>query len=142
MKKSILSISLSLPASLASTNTTAPRPSRFMDYRIALQELGIQQLKLSSATEPITADKDPYKISQVHDYKSISFLRQNPNVKAASTEVIKQFALAYPELLKVSKITYLTLTSLLLPNPRSSLPFHPAFCPLSPPPPFPYLGKE
>lgn len=72
-----------------------------MNYRIALQELGIQQLKLSSATEPITAEKDPYKIIQVHDYKSISFLRQNPNVKAASTEVIKQFALAYPELLKV-----------------------------------------
>lgn len=73
-----------------------------MDYRIALQELGIQQLKLSSALEPITAEKDPYKINQVHDYKSISFLRQNPNVKAASTEVIKKFALAYPELLKVS----------------------------------------
>lgn len=73
-----------------------------MEYRIALQELGIQQLKLSSATEPITAENDPYKIIQVHDYKSISFLRQNPNVKAASTEVIKQFALAYPELLKVS----------------------------------------
>ncbi|KAJ4415153.1 Non-classical phosphatidylinositol transfer protein (PITP) [Gnomoniopsis sp. IMI 355080] len=72
----------------------------FMDYRIALQELGIQQLQLSSATEPITAEKDPYKIYQVHDYKSISFLRQNPNVKAASTEVIKKFALAYPELLK------------------------------------------
>lgn len=75
---------------------------RFMDYRIALQELGIQQLKLSSASEPITTEKDPYKINQVHDYKSISFLRQNPNVKAASTEVIKKFALAYPELLKVS----------------------------------------
>lgn len=72
-----------------------------MDYRIALQELGIQQLNLSSATEPITAEKDPYKIIQVHDYKSISFLRQNPNVKAATTEVIKKFALAYPELLKV-----------------------------------------
>lgn len=71
-----------------------------MDYRIALQELGIQQLKLSEATEPITAEKDPYKIMQVHDYKSISFLRQPPAVKAASTEVIKKFALAYPELLK------------------------------------------
>lgn len=74
---------------------------RFLDYRIALQELGIQQLKLSEATEPITAEKDPYKIMQVHDYKSISFLRQPASVKAASTEVIKQFALAYPELLKV-----------------------------------------
>lgn len=79
-----------------------------MDYRIALQELGIQQLKLSAATEPITAEKDPYKIIQVHDYKSISFLRQNTNVKAASTEVIKQFALAYPELLKVSSFDFRT----------------------------------
>lgn len=72
----------------------------FMDYRIALQELGIQQLKLSEATEPITAEKDPYKITQVHDYKSISFLRRPPALMAASSEVIKQFALAYPELLK------------------------------------------
>ncbi|PSR79998.1 CRAL-TRIO domain-containing protein [Coniella lustricola] len=72
----------------------------FMDYRIALQELGIQQLKLSEATEPITATNDPYRIIQVHDYKSISFLRQNPNVKAAKNEIIKQFSLAYPELLK------------------------------------------
>ncbi|KUI59698.1 Phosphatidylinositol transfer protein SFH5 [Cytospora mali] len=60
--------------------------NEFLDYRIALQELGIQQLKLSDATEPITAEKDPYKIMQVHDYKSISFLRQPPSVKAASTE--------------------------------------------------------
>lgn len=72
----------------------------FMEYRIALQELGIQQLKLSEATEPITAEKDPYKIMQVHDYKNISFLRQPPAVKAASSEVIKKFSLAYPELLK------------------------------------------
>jgi phosphatidylinositol transfer protein SFH5 len=73
----------------------------FMDYRIALQELAIQELHLSSATSPITNDSpDPYKITQVHDYKSVSFFRPNPNVKAASTEVIKQFATAYPELLK------------------------------------------
>lgn len=75
-----------------------------MDYRIALQELGIEQLKLSSASKPITAETDPYKIIQVHDYKGFSFLRQNPNVKAASTEVIKKFALAYPELLKVRRL--------------------------------------
>ncbi|KAJ9133722.1 Phosphatidylinositol transfer protein SFH5 [Pleurostoma richardsiae] len=72
----------------------------FMDYRIALQELGIKQLNLPGATEPISETKDPYKIVQVHDYKSVSFFRQNPNVRAASTEVIKKFALAYPELLK------------------------------------------
>ena len=43
---------------------------------------------------------DPYKIVQVHDYKSISFLRQSPQVKTASTETIKVFAQNYPELLK------------------------------------------
>lgn len=63
-------------------------------------ELAIQELSLSTATKPITADWDPYKIFQVHDYKSISFLRQSPQVKAASTETIRVFALAYPELLK------------------------------------------
>jgi hypothetical protein len=61
----------------------------------ALQALGIDK-----ATKPITADYDPYKILQVHDYKSISFLRQSPVVKAASTETIKVFAQNYPELLK------------------------------------------
>lgn len=92
-----------------------------MNYRIALQELGIRQLNLASAAEPITAEKDPYKIIQVHDYKSISFLRQNPNVKAASTEVIKQFALAYPELLKVSSSCLLSLS--LFPTRRHGQPY-------------------
>ena len=61
----------------------------------ALRALGIDK-----ATKPITAEHDPYKILQVHDYKSISFLRQSPVVKAASTETIKVFAQNYPELLK------------------------------------------
>lgn len=63
-------------------------------------ELALSELSLASATKPITADYDPYKIVQVHDYKSISFLRQSPHVKAASTETIKIFAQNYPELLK------------------------------------------
>lgn len=63
-------------------------------------ELALQELSISTATKPITVDYDPYKIFQVHDYKNISFLRQSPQVKAASTETIKVFAMAYPELLK------------------------------------------
>jgi hypothetical protein len=63
-------------------------------------ELALQELDISSATKSITAEYDPYKIYQVHDYKSISFLRQSPQVKAASTETIKVFAQNYPELLK------------------------------------------
>ena len=76
-----------------------------MEFRIALQELGLKHLNLAGAKERITEAEDPYKIIQVHDYKNISFLRQSPNVKAASTEVIKQFSTAYPELLKV-RISY------------------------------------
>ncbi|KAL2268283.1 hypothetical protein VTJ83DRAFT_3129 [Remersonia thermophila] len=72
----------------------------FIEWRVALMELALQELDLSSATKPIVADYDPYKIFQVHDYKSISFLRQSPQVKSASTETIKVFAQNYPELLK------------------------------------------
>ncbi|KAK4148356.1 CRAL-TRIO domain-containing protein [Chaetomidium leptoderma] len=72
----------------------------FLEWRVALMELALQQLDISSATKPITADDDPYKMFQVHDYKSISFLRQSPHVKSASAETIKVFAQNYPELLK------------------------------------------
>jgi len=63
-------------------------------------ELALHKLGLSAATKPITADHDPYKMFQVHDYKSVSFLRQSPRVKSASAETIKVFAQNYPELLK------------------------------------------
>jgi phosphatidylinositol transfer protein SFH5 len=63
-------------------------------------ELACNRLSISTATKPITADYDPYKIYQVHDYKSISFFRQSAQVKTASTETIKIFAANYPELLK------------------------------------------
>lgn len=73
---------------------------RFLSWRTALMELALQELSIATATKPITADYDPYKIFQVHDYKSISFFRQSSNVKAASSETIKVFAQNYPELLK------------------------------------------
>ncbi|KAH8197031.1 hypothetical protein TruAng_008782 [Truncatella angustata] len=63
-------------------------------------ELALQELSLSTATKPITATEDPYKIYQVHDYKSLSFFRQNSAVKAASKETIQVFGLTYPELLR------------------------------------------
>ncbi|KIW17286.1 hypothetical protein PV08_04477 [Exophiala spinifera] len=72
----------------------------FLSWRVVLMEEALQLLHIDKATAPITADHDPYKIVQVHDYKSISFLRQSPVVKAASTETIKVFAQNYPELLK------------------------------------------
>ena len=72
---------------------------RFIEWRVALMEDALQALGIDKATKPITADDDPYKILQVHDYKSISFLRQSSSVKSASTETIKIFAQNYPELL-------------------------------------------
>ncbi|KAI0121212.1 patellin-4 [Xylariales sp. AK1849] len=72
----------------------------FIRWRVAVQELALQELSLSTATKPITAEYDPYKIYQVHDYKSVSFFRQDPSVKAASSETIKVFTQNYPELLK------------------------------------------
>ena len=63
-------------------------------------ELGVQALNLNSATTPITDTHDPYKIYQVHDYANISFFRQPPAVKTASTETIRVLGTAYPELLK------------------------------------------
>lgn len=63
-------------------------------------ELGVQKLNLSAVTEPILdGAEDPYQMIQVHDYLSVSFLRMDPHVKAASSETIKVFSTAYPELL-------------------------------------------
>ncbi|GAP91630.1 putative phosphatidylinositol transfer protein SFH5 [Rosellinia necatrix] len=74
----------------------------FIKWRVALMELAVQKLSLATATAPIGSDPDadPFKMFQVHDYKGVSFLRQAPQVKAASTETIRVFATAYPELLK------------------------------------------
>lgn len=64
-------------------------------------ELSIQELDLSSATEKIPEHgPDPYRMIQVHDYLNVSFLRMDPNIRAASKETIQTFSMAYPELLK------------------------------------------
>ncbi|CAI6086959.1 unnamed protein product [Clonostachys chloroleuca] len=75
----------------------------FVRWRTALMELGVQKLRIDAATEPISDDPsvaDPYKMVQVHDYLSVSFLRMDPHVKAASKQTIDAFATAYPELLE------------------------------------------
>ncbi|KAL0264194.1 Non-classical phosphatidylinositol transfer protein (PITP) [Diplodia seriata] len=74
----------------------------FLRWRVALMELGIKKLNLASATEPIPdygAGPDPYQGIQVHDYLSVSFIRQDPNVKAASRRTIDLFSKVYPETL-------------------------------------------
>lgn len=75
--------------------------SRFIRWRTALMERGVQELKLNEATEVIEYDgEDRYQMLQVHDYKGVSFLRLDPTVKAASKKTIEVFSTAYPELLR------------------------------------------
>lgn len=64
-------------------------------------ELSIRELDLPAATEKIPSDgEDPYRMIQVHDYLNVSFLRMDPNIRAASKATIETFGMAYPELLK------------------------------------------
>ena len=73
---------------------------RFIRWRVALMELTIQQLHLADAKTPIPdfgKGADPYLAYQVHDYLSVSFLRQPSEVKAASSKTIQLFQEVYPE---------------------------------------------
>jgi len=63
-------------------------------------ELTLSQLDISSATTPLQdlgRGGDPYQAVQVHDYLSVSFLRQAAEVKAASQKTIALFQEYYPE---------------------------------------------
>lgn len=65
-------------------------------------EKSIQKLNLSSATKPIPnygEGPDPYQGFQVHDYLQVSFLRQDPLVKAATKKTIEVLSRYYPETL-------------------------------------------
>jgi hypothetical protein len=66
-------------------------------------EASISHLGLAEATKPIPdfgTGPDPYQMVQVHDYLSVSFLRMDPAVKAASKRAIETFQSYYPELLE------------------------------------------
>lgn len=64
-------------------------------------ELAVQELKLAQATSVLEYDgEDPYQMVQVHDYLNLSFLRLNPNLRAATKKTIDVFTTAYPELLR------------------------------------------
>ncbi|KAF4635551.1 hypothetical protein G7Y89_g2551 [Cudoniella acicularis] len=87
--------------SVKDNKTTFGDVDEFIKWRTALMELSIKELDLASATEPIQDnEEDPYRMVQVHDYLNVSFLRMDPNTKAASKETISTFSMAYPELLK------------------------------------------
>lgn len=73
----------------------------FVKWRVALMELAVQELKLAQATSVLDYDgEDPYQMVQVHDYLNLSFLRLNPNLRAATKKTIDVFTTAYPELLR------------------------------------------
>ncbi|KAF2419031.1 CRAL/TRIO domain-containing protein [Tothia fuscella] len=74
----------------------------FLRWRVALMELGIQKLALLTVTTPIPdfgSGPDPHQGIQIHDYLQVSFLRQDPHVKAASKAAIDTFSAYYPETL-------------------------------------------
>ncbi|KZM26374.1 Non-classical phosphatidylinositol transfer protein (PITP) [Ascochyta rabiei] len=74
----------------------------FLRWRVGLMERSIQKLNLSSATAPIPnfgEGPDPYQGFQVHDYLHVSFLRQDPLVKAATKKTIEVLGRYYPETL-------------------------------------------
>jgi hypothetical protein len=65
-------------------------------------ELGVSKLNLTKANTPIPdfgEGEDPYQGIQVHDYKSVSFLRMDTRAKAASKQTIELLGQFYPETL-------------------------------------------
>ena len=69
-------------------------------------ELGLSKtlapLLSGTSTTPVPeygSGPDPWQGIQIHDYLNVSFLRQNPYVKAASKEAISTFSKYYPETL-------------------------------------------
>ncbi|OGM40540.1 phosphatidylinositol transfer protein sfh5 [Aspergillus bombycis] len=82
-------------------STTFGNVDEFINWRVALMELAVKDLKMDQATSVIDYEgEDPYQMIQVHDYLNVSFLRMNPSVKAATKKTIDVFATAYPELLR------------------------------------------
>ncbi|KAK1987411.1 CRAL-TRIO domain-containing protein [Colletotrichum cereale] len=80
--------------------TTFGNVDEFIKWRAALMELSVRKLSLDKVQTPIPdGGEDPYQMIQVHDYLNVSFLRMDPAVKTASSETIRIFAMAYPELL-------------------------------------------
>ncbi|KAF4815113.1 Phosphatidylinositol transfer protein sfh5 [Colletotrichum tropicale] len=79
---------------------TFGKVDEFIKWRAALMELSVRKLGLDKVQTPIPeGGEDPYQMIQVHDYLNVSFLRMDPAVKNASSQTIKIFAMAYPELL-------------------------------------------
>ncbi|KAJ5620881.1 hypothetical protein N7510_004865 [Penicillium lagena] len=81
--------------------TTFENLDEFIQWRVALMELAVQDLKMKDATSVIDYEgEDPYQMYQVHDYLNVKFLRMDPTVRAATKKTIEVFSTAYPELLR------------------------------------------
>ncbi|KAL4815299.1 phosphatidylinositol transfer protein sfh5 [Aspergillus spinulosporus] len=99
--KSDLVVTWNIYGSVKKFDETFGDITEFIKWRAALMELAVQELKLDQATSVIDYNgEDPYQMIQVHDYLNVSFLRMNPNVKAATKKTIDVFSTAYPELLR------------------------------------------
>ncbi|THX91090.1 phosphatidylinositol transfer protein SFH5 [Aureobasidium pullulans] len=84
------------------TKKTFGSLDEFIRWRVALMELTLETLNLPSTTHPIpdyNKGPDPHQALQIHDYLRVSFLRQPPEVKAASQKAIQLFSAHYPETL-------------------------------------------
>lgn len=84
------------------TNHPLTQTPSFLRWRVGLMEKSILKLNLASATAPIpnyNEGPDPYQGFQVHDYLQVSFLRQDPLVKAATKKTIEVLGRYYPETL-------------------------------------------
>ncbi|RAH73699.1 CRAL/TRIO domain protein [Aspergillus aculeatinus CBS 121060] len=87
--------------SVKNVDATFGDSDEFIRWRVALMELAVKDMKLGEATTVIDYEgEDPYQMIQVHDYLNVSFLRLNPNIRAATKKTIEVFATAYPELLR------------------------------------------
>ncbi|KAF2828366.1 CRAL/TRIO domain-containing protein [Ophiobolus disseminans] len=74
----------------------------FLRWRVGLMEKSVLKLNLPAATTPIpnfSEGPDPYQGYQIHDYLQVSFLRQDPAVKAATQKTIETLGRYYPETL-------------------------------------------
>lgn len=65
----------------------------FLRWRIGLME---RSLGAVDFTKP-----ENHKVAQVHDYKGVSMFRIDPNLKAATKDIVQIFGDNYPELLSV-----------------------------------------
>lgn len=64
---------------------------KFLRYRVGLMERGVQLLDFT--------DPNNCFLTQVHDYKGVSFLKIDPDIKKGSKATIQIFQDYYPELL-------------------------------------------